>query len=275
MEEAPQPKKLFPSKFSVLGLFAVLTLILTIPLVVLLSQQQQEVRGRASSESSGKSPTQPPSRGTNAISGYVYLDQNKSGQRDREEKPFPNATIKITQENKGNSGPGNSNNQDLTVEVTTDSHGYFKYAFPNLLPDSTTFRVLLVLPAGYKTITTNPTILTNLHKDEKKTVEFGLIPLVSQTNTPPPAGGPTCTARPACLDATPRCLIAEPAGGWCPAITKTPTPTQSGPTPTGQFCAQVLTPARNNTTNACKVFPNSCIPAGWTVDQTCAVTPTP
>lgn len=29
--------------------------------------------------------------------------------------------------------------------------------------------------------------------------------------TPPP----TCQPRPACLDATPRCLIAEPAGGWC------------------------------------------------------------
>ncbi len=26
---------------------------------------------------------------------------------------------------------------------------------------------------------------------------------------------PTCMTRPACLDATPRCLIAEPASGWC------------------------------------------------------------
>lgn len=26
----------------------------------------------------------------------------------------------------------------------------------------------------------------------------------------------SCTSRPACLDATPRCLIAEPANGWCP-----------------------------------------------------------
>lgn len=26
---------------------------------------------------------------------------------------------------------------------------------------------------------------------------------------------PTCMLRPACLDATPRCLIAEPANGWC------------------------------------------------------------
>lgn len=27
---------------------------------------------------------------------------------------------------------------------------------------------------------------------------------------------PTCMPRPACLDATPRCMIAEPANGWCP-----------------------------------------------------------
>lgn len=27
---------------------------------------------------------------------------------------------------------------------------------------------------------------------------------------------PTCMQRPACLDATPRCMIAEPANGWCP-----------------------------------------------------------
>jgi hypothetical protein len=27
---------------------------------------------------------------------------------------------------------------------------------------------------------------------------------------------PTCTPRPACLDATPRCLMPEPANGWCP-----------------------------------------------------------
>jgi hypothetical protein len=27
---------------------------------------------------------------------------------------------------------------------------------------------------------------------------------------------PTCMQRPTCLDATPRCMIAEPASGWCP-----------------------------------------------------------
>lgn len=34
---------------------------------------------------------------------------------------------------------------------------------------------------------------------------------------------PTCIQRPSCLDATPRCLIAEPASGWCPKPQPTPT----------------------------------------------------
>lgn len=35
----------------------------------------------------------------------------------------------------------------------------------------------------------------------------------TNSNTTPT---PTCMSRPACLDATPRCMIAEPASGWCP-----------------------------------------------------------
>lgn len=40
-------------------------------------------------------------------------------------------------------------------------------------------------------------------------------PFGAPRQTPGPE--PTCYARPACLDANPRCLIAEPADGWCPA----------------------------------------------------------
>lgn len=40
------------------------------------------------------------------------------------------------------------------------------------------------------------------------------------TNTDPATTSsdstPTCMPRPSCLDATPRCMIAEPANGWCP-----------------------------------------------------------
>lgn len=46
---------------------------------------------------------------------------------------------------------------------------------------------------------------------------------VSSTPTPTPSQAPTrtCVTRPTCLDANPRCLIAEPKDGWCPS----PTPT--------------------------------------------------
>ncbi|MDO8270284.1 MAG: hypothetical protein Q7T54_06475 [Candidatus Levybacteria bacterium] len=37
-------------------------------------------------------------------------------------------------------------------------------------------------------------------------------PTLSGVQTPTP----TCMPRPACLDATPRCMIPEPANGWCP-----------------------------------------------------------
>lgn len=43
-------------------------------------------------------------------------------------------------------------------------------------------------------------------------------------NVPTPTPKPTCTARPKCLDAKPRCLIAEPAEGFCP----TPSPKPVG-----------------------------------------------
>jgi hypothetical protein len=50
----------------------------------------------------------------------------------------------------------------------------------------------------------------------------------SPTATPVPTATltptPTCTPRPACLDAVPRCLIPEPATGWCPT-TPTLSPT--------------------------------------------------
>ena len=61
---------------------------------------------------------------------------------------------------------------------------------------------------------------------------------------------PTCQPRPGCLDSTPRCLIPEPPGGWCPSPEPTPTPT-----PTCQ-----PRPACLDTTPAC-LIPEP--PGGW------------
>lgn len=47
---------------------------------------------------------------------------------------------------------------------------------------------------------------------------FNII-VVPNSPTPTPGG---CKTRPACLDTVPPCMIAEPAEGWCPALTITP-----------------------------------------------------
>ena len=46
--------------------------------------------------------------------------------------------------------------------------------------------------------------------------------------TPTPTPSPTCWPRPSCLDTEPRCLLAEPVEGWCPAPSVTPTPAPGG-----------------------------------------------
>lgn len=42
-----------------------------------------------------------------------------------------------------------------------------------------------------------------------------------------PAPKPTCLVRPACLDATPQCLLSEPPGGWCQTPISVPAPNPS------------------------------------------------
>lgn len=119
---------------------------------------------------------------------------------------------------------------------------------------------------------------------------------------------PSCTPRPPCLDQTPRCVYKmEPAGGWCPRTTisilpsKFPTgcyymmqnemclegstdcpkekapilvcpSTSPKPTISQRYCLQVLTPARNRSTQRCETFSTSCIPDGWSADSTCSAT---
>lgn len=44
-----------------------------------------------------------------------------------------------------------------------------------------------------------------------------LQPFLQKTQVTTPT--PTCIPRPLCLDSNPRCLLAEPIGGWCPRLT--------------------------------------------------------
>ena len=43
---------------------------------------------------------------------------------------------------------------------------------------------------------------------------------------------PSCVPRPACLDSVPRCLVPEPANGWCPVASQKPIPSLR-PVPSG------------------------------------------
>ena len=227
MQVSPEPiGNPMSSKISIVGIFALLTFILTIPLVVLLSQENQTYKGNAEVGPTPQATIPVLKPGNGSISGYVFLDDNKNGIRDPEEKPFPNASLKITQINPGNNS-GQQKKTDTGSDVTTDSNGFFTYSFSNLLPDSTTYLVTLNIPAGYKTISTNPLMITDMHRNDQKIVAFGLFPYVP--GIPPVISKPACAPRPACLDSKPRCLISEPVNGWCPGPSGIPLPTKMVP----------------------------------------------
>ena len=154
-------KKTSASRTPILGLFATLLLMLAFPLVIFISQKQQDIRQRASSPQ----PTISNSNNYNYISGYIYLDNNTDGERQYGEKGVDNIQLKITQKN-------------LITFIASDQNGYFKYRFSNA--DSTpTLTVELILPKGYKTINTNPHML-NLQNDTKNILEFGIYPIIIQ-----------------------------------------------------------------------------------------------
>lgn len=65
--------------------------------------------------------------------------------------------------------------------------------------------------------------------------------------------------------------ILRAISAFYPPSSTTPAPTT---TPTPQVCAQVLTPARNEVTQECRIFNNSCLSNGWVPDNSC-LTPKP
>lgn len=59
----------------------------------------------------------------------------------------------------------------------------------------------------------------------KREAEIKISNDVPQGTPVPPGPVPTCEPRPACLDSEPRCLMSEPATGWCPTASIQPIPT--------------------------------------------------
>ncbi len=147
--------------------------------------------------------------GKGSISGFVYNDTNGNGVLDAGEQKLQGWEADLK----------NSNNQ--IFPFTTDESGGF--SFSGICDNSYT---LSIKPQEGWTITSPSSGSSNIattNGGASNDNNFG----VTQNG---PTSTPACTTRPACLDATPRCLIAEPIGGWCPV---TPTPTQSA----SQQCA--------------------------------------
>ncbi len=177
-------------KGSILGIFVTLILILTIPLLFLLSQENKLLSNKQAE------PTPTPAtlafaKGESIIAGYVYHDNNRDGKREAEEKPFKDIKIqmKILTEQ----------TSSKTYDSTTDSYGYFSFRFPSNSEES--YMIKFVLPKGYKTVDANPLIISDLKPNTQKIVEFGLTP--SGDFVPSPTHKPTVTPKPTTEEPSP------------------------------------------------------------------------
>ncbi|HZE86938.1 MAG TPA: SdrD B-like domain-containing protein [Methylomirabilota bacterium] len=157
-------RKNFFSKISLVGLLSGLVLFLLIPLLVLLLQQKQNFQTKAAESTSNTL-----SPGLGFISGYVYHDDNKDGQRESEEKPFANVVINIKQIKDNDTEGGISN-------MKTDSYGYFRFRFSLTSSSRSSYVVKLIIPSGYKTVDTNPVVIADSTLTTQKLIEFGLFP---------------------------------------------------------------------------------------------------
>jgi hypothetical protein len=175
---------------TITGLFIILLLILAVPLIIITTQNPQDIRQRAASIQKANQSANIPTQNTSSyISGYIYLDQNQNGEREHAEPGAPNIQLNITE------------NSNTTVQVITNQNGHFKYQLTNTPVTQT--EITLILPEGHKTINTNPRAL-NIQNNEPQIVEFGIFPIQElntvQTSNPalpnshvesPPAASPT------------------------------------------------------------------------------------
>jgi hypothetical protein len=171
MEKIEKPTT---SHASIIGIFIVLVLFLSVPLVIFSAQQSQDFRQKAAPILPTPDILQA-QNGNGYISGYIYLDQNEDGERNYSEKAAGGVQIKITQVNI-NAGDKNQTSSLITTQ-TTDENGYFKYQLPESFTQTYSLVIQLILPNGYKTINTNPLLLLNIKNDAKEITEFGIYPI--------------------------------------------------------------------------------------------------
>lgn len=215
------------SKKKFLTVLIILALLLSLPLALLAAQTQQQFQQHASGPDALALPTGTKLLFTihvdNLTNNYpvvFYITVQDSNNRDHENAQ----PATYTTDTKGNITlpviPG-----ERVIITPLASKGYHQ-----VTPDKMDVDVLKG-PCGIAT----PCTFT-AHPD-------------SETNTTPTST--TCIPRPACLDKTPHCMIAQPATGWCPPSTSA-TPTQAI-TPT-----LANTPTPSPTPKACPALPATC-----------------
>lgn len=193
----PQGKKSWlSSRSSVVSFFAVVSFLLMIPLITLLVQEPQDIRERASEPIPSITTTL--QQTVKSVSGYVFTDINQNGERESQEKPYPNATIRVTKLNNQGSSKNSTEVAQIVSEIRTDANGYFKYTLPVTPQQPTSYVIKLLLPDGYKTVDTNPVVISSTGTNDKEVVEFGLfsiaapvVPGALRTTTAPISGVPT------------------------------------------------------------------------------------
>ena len=181
---------LLSMKGSLIGIFITLILIIIIPVLFLLSQKSTMFTKKI------PDPTPTPMRltysdGAAMLAGYIYLDTNRDGSRDEDEKPFEKITIQVTQLKE-------KTDNVFSQEQTTDTYGYFNFRLP--IETQTSYMLKIVVPKEYKTAAANPIILSDLAPNQQQIVEFGLIP--SGEAIPTPTKEPTPTETPAPIEET-------------------------------------------------------------------------
>lgn len=162
------------SHASLLAIFTTLVLILAIPLIILTSQNPQDLRQRAATTSKAIDNLEYQHQSKSGyLEGYVYLDQNQNGERDYNEISQSNIPIKITLQN---TNPA-LNQQNIIATISTDSQGFFKYNLSSLPSYSLEANIELILPLNYKTQNTNPKQIIKLSPGTSNLVEFGIYPI--------------------------------------------------------------------------------------------------
>lgn len=168
MQESAKP---ITSHASIIGIFISLTIILSIPLFIFASNEKQDIRQRASTETNDEVS------GGGFLRGYIYIDENQNGKREYNESGGANISIEIIQSELKS---GNKDLRNILTTIVSDSNGYFRYDFAGITaggPQVLNLVALIKLPAGYKTINSNPVSFDGIGTGAEEFMEIGIFPI--------------------------------------------------------------------------------------------------